>query len=73
MAIMERRTLLASLTQVRPILSMPLVLASVQLVLLLDLAKMTKTTEPMRPELANLLLPPAQQLLLVSLMLSLLA
>jgi hypothetical protein len=36
---------------------MPLVLASVQLALLLNLAK---TTEPMKPELAKLSLPPAQ-------------
>ena len=41
-------------------LSMPLVLASVQLALLLNLAKMEKTAEPMRPGLANLSLLPAQ-------------
>ena len=68
----ERTSLLAPLIRTRPTLSMPLVLAFVQLALLLNLAKMTKTTEPMKPELANLPLPPAQQLLLVPLILSLL-
>jgi len=54
---MERTALLASLTQVRPTLSMPLVLAFVQLVLLLNLEKMA---DPMKPKLANLSLLPAQ-------------
>ena len=57
----ERTALLASLTQARLTLSMPLVLTFVQLALLLNLAKMMKTTEPMKePGLANLPLPPAQ-------------
>ena len=57
---MERTALLASLTQVRPTLSIPLVLAFVQLVLLLNLEKMEKMAEPMKPKLANLSLLPAQ-------------
>jgi hypothetical protein len=50
---MERTALLAPLIRTRPTLLMPLALAFVQLALLLNLAKMTKTTEPMRPELAK--------------------
>ena len=58
---MERTVLPASLMRTRPILSIPLVLTSVQLALLLNLAKMMKTTEPMKePKLANLSLLPAQ-------------
>jgi len=56
----ERTALLASLTQAISTLSMPLVLVFVQLVLLLNLAKMEKTAEPMKPKLANLSLPSAQ-------------
>ena len=51
---MERTALLASLIRTRPTLSMPLVLAFVQLVLLLNLEKMEKITEQMKPKLANL-------------------
>ena len=56
----ERTALLAPLIRTRPTLSMPLVLAFVQLVLLLNLAKMEKMAEPMKPKLANLSLLPAQ-------------
>ena len=56
----ERTALLASLIRTRPTLSMPLVLAFVQLVLLLNLEKMEKMAEPMKPKLANLSLLPAQ-------------
>ena len=57
---MERTSLLAPLIRTRPTLSMPLVLAFVQLVLLLNLEKMEKMAEPMKPKLANLSLLPAQ-------------